>query len=41
MKITEEVLKYAEKNKLTTDDAFLEGMKEKAEEFRKIKNIYI
>ncbi|WP_244228427.1 phosphomethylpyrimidine synthase ThiC [Methylacidiphilum sp. Yel] len=41
MKITEEVLKYAEKNKLTTDEVFLEGMKEKAEEFRKIKNIYI
>ncbi|WP_305798138.1 phosphomethylpyrimidine synthase ThiC [Methylacidiphilum caldifontis] len=41
MKITEEVLSYAKKNNLTPEDALEEGMKEKAEEFKKIKNIYI
>ena len=33
MKITEEVREYAEKNGVITDDAFEEGMKEKASEF--------
>lgn len=41
MKITEEVLKYAEEKNLALKDAFEEGMKEKARQFNQIKNIYI